>query len=438
MIKLQEKVSDRPVEPTSEQLNQTQSEAGEQTRPISAWEEVLYLTLFMALVAVRIPNILNGRFWAEEGTVFFLNAWHMPWYQALFVSYGGYLNITANGFSVLAAHIAPLEKACYVTSICGLLVQTIPAILLTLSPDNWLKNRLTLIAALLIIATLPVSQEVWLSTIGSQCHLNLCAALIVVLGVRLDWVRHFNRVVLLLGPLSGPGAAFMVPLYFARAWFDRSRERLIQGLILSAATATQLLFFWHPQERSMGLDPVLLLSSWFLKHFICPMFGFQESLEITRLWRDKFMEGHIPSVPGLIAAVLMLGVFAYIAFRSKEKAPKWFFMAAFLLWGLSSYGCLGDKTMLLIAGANERYAFAPQVLWELALLCLSVTSAAGWIKTICRYLIVWLLVIAAHEYFWTPAFYGEGPSWRSEVRRWRADPHYVPRAWPVPGWEMHL
>lgn len=437
MIKLQEKVSDKSVKADSEQLHQIESDPGAQATPISAREKLLYIVLFMALVTIRIPNVLNGRFWAEEGTIFFRNAWQMPWYEALFVSYGGYLNITANGFSVLAAHMVPLEKACYITSLCGLAVQTIPAVLLCLSQDKWLKNRTTLIAALLIVATLPLSQEVWLSTIGSQCHLNLCAALILVLAVRNDWVKHFNRIVLMLGPLSGPGAAFMVPLYFARAWFDRSKERLIQALVLSAATAVQLLFFWRPQERSMGLEPVLLLSTWFVKHLVCPMFGFAESLEMTKLWRDKYLEGHIPSVPALIASVALLGLFAFVAYRSKEKAPRWLFGSGLVLWILSSYGCLGDRTMLLIPGANERYAFAPQVLFELAILCLATTST-GWTKTICRSLVIWLIVIAAHEYFWSPGFYSAGPSWRSEVRHWRADPTYVPKAWPIPGWEVHL
>jgi hypothetical protein len=48
-------------------------------------ERVVWVSMFVLLIVMRQPRILlEGRFWAEEGPVFFVNAWDMPWYRALF------------------------------------------------------------------------------------------------------------------------------------------------------------------------------------------------------------------------------------------------------------------------------------------------------------------------------------------------------------------
>ena len=407
-------------------------------QPIGSFEKCFYVASFMLLVAIRVPSILlKGRFWAEEGNVFFSNAWHMHWYQALPISYGGYLNITANLAGVLAKHLAPLENACYVTSIFGLIVQTFPVVILCLSRDGWLQNRKTLMAAMLIIATLPLSQEVWLSSIGSQCHLNLCVALILALSTERGATKIFHYLLLILGPLSGPGSAFLVPLYLVRAWAEKSKQRLFQGLVLGGAASIQFLFFWHPQERVLGIDPALLLDVFFVKHLVAPFLGMDESLTLCEPWRQIYLNGQIPSVAGIWAAVIVLAVFAVTAWRSIRPEPKWFFIAGLLMAALSNFGCLGDRSALLTLGANERYAFAPQILFELALLCLAYTSA-GWTRTICRSLVIWLLVIATHEYFCTPGFYADGPSWHSEVKHWRHDRNYQPQIWPLDCWRVNL
>ena len=60
----------------------------------------------MLLVVVRIPAIFRaGRFWAEEGTVYFDLAWRQPWVDALFAIHTGYINIVASTGALLALHL---------------------------------------------------------------------------------------------------------------------------------------------------------------------------------------------------------------------------------------------------------------------------------------------------------------------------------------------
>jgi hypothetical protein len=419
--------------------------ANDKTIAITALEKSVYVLLFALLIAVRIPKILDGRLWAEEGTVFFRHAWQFPWEKALWLSYGGYLNISANLAGILARYLVPLEKACYVTSIFGLIVQTFPVILLCSSNQKWLQDRKTLISAILLIATMPLSQEIWLSCIGSQCHLNLCVALILVLTPQSGPSGWFQKFVLLLGPLSGPGSALLVPLFALRAWLDRSKPRLIQTLILGISAVIQFAFFWHPAERAsltststevLGIDPLLLLNVFFVKHILGPLLGIIETTEITDGWANAYAKGLMVSPQTAVLAAVIIALSAYGVWRSKNVEPKWFFLSGVTLWVISNFGALGTRTALLNPTLCERYVFAPQILFELAILYVASVSR-GWKRTLSWSIIVWLLVIGIHEYFWTPAFYGEGPSWRQEVHKWRQDPGHLLNIWPS-GWTVQL
>jgi hypothetical protein len=79
--------------------------------PVRAWTlPLLLVALFIVLICARMPDvILHGRFWAEEGRDFFRYAWENPWYRALARPYGGYLNLVANGGTLLAHVLVPLK-----------------------------------------------------------------------------------------------------------------------------------------------------------------------------------------------------------------------------------------------------------------------------------------------------------------------------------------
>ncbi len=387
------------------------------------------------LIAVRIPSIwTQGRFWAEEGSIFFVNAWHVPWYKVLLFTYGGYLNFAANLAAVLANHLVSLEWAPYVSIIFAFLIQIFPAALLCLSKQKWLQDIKMLLAALLIVITLPFSHEVWLTSISTQCHLNLCAGLILALEPGVGSIALFQYILLFFAPLSGPGASFLVPLFIARAVIDRSKSRAIQAAILGLAAALQLLFFYHPADRQLGISPPLLLNVFFVKHLLEPFLG-QQSESLVDPLRDSFVAGHA-SIVAMLVALIVFGIFAVAIWRTGKAEPIWFFLSGMLMAILSYCGALGNRVDLLFAYAANRYVFAPQILLELSLLSLSCVSR-GRIRLISTALIIWLVVIGLREYFYTPGMFSVGPSWRSEVRQWRKNPEYKLEIWPK-GWYVTL
>ena len=114
--------------------------------------------------------------------MFLRNARVLPWPWAIVHPAGGYLNIVGNLAGIVAADVVPLEQVRWVGIITGLLFQTISAILIVSSRSDWLRSRIGLVAALLLLATLPLAEEVWLNSLHPQFHLTLCVALI--LGLR--------------------------------------------------------------------------------------------------------------------------------------------------------------------------------------------------------------------------------------------------------------
>ena len=87
----------------------TVTTAGDSDRPspeqtgLRPWLVIMLLVVFGLLVCARMPMIVvDGRLWAEEGNHFFESAWCMAPGSALFVSFGGYLNLVANAASVAA------------------------------------------------------------------------------------------------------------------------------------------------------------------------------------------------------------------------------------------------------------------------------------------------------------------------------------------------
>jgi hypothetical protein len=404
-------------------------------------EKIFWLVAFGILIAIRIPGVLHGRFWAEEGAVFFTRAWELPWYQALVAPYGGYLSLVGNASAILATHV-PLTKACFVPTAIALLVQLCPIAIIFFCNEEWLRPRKIFLAAAFLIATIPMCEGVWVNTVGSQYHLNLCVALILALPARTGIVGYFHKSILVLATLTGLGPACILPLYFIRAILERSRARTIECMLLAAGLLTQFCFFWRPEARHVshsavvGIDPLLLLNIFFVKHIVSPMLGYREACDVAGGWMNDYVHGTFNAIPGALITLMVFGVLTYMILKTRNSATRWLFLSGMGLAILSNVATFGERYLSLGVGVNTRYAFGPQILFELTLLSI-YSSTRGWKSLICKCLLIWIAVVGAHEYFWVNPSFAEGPSWRSEIRKWQANPDYQIKIWPAT-WSIHL
>lgn len=401
------------------------------------WRAALLLAGFVLLVLLRLPQaVAHGRFYAEEATNFFAYAWHTPWREALFHPLGGYLNIVATGSTLVAARLVqagwlPLEAAPYVTMLTALFFQLCPALLIVRCRDGWLAPRWAKPLALFLLATIPATEEVWLHSLHSQFHLTVCVALIMVMTVPPGRAGRLSRLALLfLAPLTGLSAIVLLPVLAAKAWAERSRERAVQAATLAAGAAVQLLLFYAPVAvRSFRFDPAELLGTFAVRHVALPLGSPAAAYSLA----DWMQPPVAPVVSILIAAVLIAALFgplALDALRQWREPPAWLLCCGGMLAGASFIGALAKPLALLQPFAGQRYSFAPQVLFDLAILALFVTGT-GRLRKFARVLLGLLVFVAIVTWPFGARSIVRGPDWGEQVAAWKKDPNYPLMAWPA-------
>ncbi len=392
---------------------------------------------FAALLFIRMPGVLRGRLWAEEGRVFYEHAASMPAWQALFLPYAGYLNLVANAAPIIARSLLPLEGAPWIVTFVGLIFQCCPAIVLVCARDAWLRPPLVRIAALLLIATAPQVEEVWLQTLHSQFHLALCAAIILALDVPPRLLAMFGGVLLFLGPLCGPPACIMAPLFLARAIIDRSWARLGQTCALSAGAALQvLLFYSHESGRTYGIGPIVLLCVVYIKQIVIPLLGVKIAIAAVAQLQAR-IAAHLFPWRAVTVTLVLFAAFCAALLRGRRATPIWLFLAACCTGWIGYYGAIGDNRLGMLAiGGNGRYVFLPEVLAALAMLALAAQSPRPE-RWVARAAVGWLILIGVLDLRTPDLVMKTGSSWRQEVALWRQDHTHPIAIWPQ-GWFMIL
>ena len=394
------------------------------------------LILFASLLFARMPNVLlHGRLWAEEGKYFYARAAALPWYSALFMPLGGYLNLVATATPVVAHAFVPLAYTPWITTGVGLFFQCCPAILLVCSRDAWLSPWPVKLAGLLLVATAPMIEEVWLQTLHSQFHLALCCALILALDLPGPRLRLFSWALLFLAPLTGPLAGALLPLFGLRALIDRSKGRLIQAALLGVALGLQmLLFMTHVDGRSYGIGPILLACVVYLRQIVAPLLGHRATLDVADALRAQIEARHFPWLAVIVASSCFACVVLSVL-RRRLEGMGWLFAAACWLGWLGYVGAIGGRQLFLIPGFGERYVFLPEVLMALVVLGLS-TGPRTPDRVLFGLLTVWLIVVGfADLTLQTPM--SAGPDWLTEVAAWQHDHAHPIAIWPT-GWTMTL
>ncbi len=391
------------------------------------------LALFAVVVLLRMPHVvLDGRFWAEEGTHFFAAAWQLPPLRALLEPYGGSLDLPATAGTVLARWTMPLRLAPYVTISLALLIQLLPPFIILRAADAWLGRPRIRIAAILLILFAANSDETWLQTLHSQFQSTLACGLILALDVpeggkaAIAW----RLAALALAPLCGTSAFALLPLFLLRAMAESSRGRAIQFGALGAGMLIQIAFFFTLQPGgSASVHPVLYLCMLTVRHLAVPFLGVPHGQTVAAAILATLDEGRVPIVAVLLPIVAFGGL-GVVAIETGLRRPAlWLFLGAFAVSVGSFLGVLGGALAMIDPHYGERYVFVPQVLLSLGLLALAATASRAF-ATVAGAACVWLLVTGMSGYFFPWSFISNGPAWRPQVAAWRNDPTRPLHVWP--------
>jgi hypothetical protein len=227
------------------------------------WQHCAIFLFSFAILVLRRPDaVFHAQFWAEDGKVFFADAYNTGWWGSLFHTNVGYFHALPRIGAALAL-LVPLSRAPLVLNLIALAAQALPVNMLISSRSSaWGTLRYRAILAAIYLA-LPNCRELSATITNSQCLLALSAFLLLV-GTMPKSIpsRLSMMLLLLLAGLSGPYCFFLLPIALFLAWKYRDRWQWasVAALALSCLVQAWGLLVVSPTARphfSLGASPVL-------------------------------------------------------------------------------------------------------------------------------------------------------------------------------------
>ena len=204
------------------------------------WQQIAVFLLACAVVISRRPDaVFHAQFYAEDGHVWFADAYNLGWWHALFRAQDGYFQ-TFPRLGAALALLVPMARAPLVMNILAIAAQALPvSLLLSARSQAWgsLRFRAVLAAAYL---ALPDSSEIGFGITESQWLLASSAFLVLAAAAASTRpARIFDVILLLLCGLTGPFCVVLLPIAMYLAWRRGGRSRWTYASLLAACALVQ-------------------------------------------------------------------------------------------------------------------------------------------------------------------------------------------------------
>jgi hypothetical protein len=383
----------------------------------------LLMLIGLLVLFARTPHLLlQGRVVAEEGTTYLFYAWDATPLRALLAPHQGYYSLLDNLSALIAARVLPLSATALFFTWTAAAVQLL---LLYLAVEceafrTPLERWLALFA--LLLATPNV--EIWLSLENCQWLLAVAAAIILISSTRRLFL--LRSATLALGALSGVTTMPLIPLFWLKAWRERSRRAVVFALSVTLPAFLQSAILLR--AMSTGVRPVST-------HQLRALAVYTSSRVLVlpfttgrgALYYDTFLFHH----PGIvwritlyIASAILL-VLGFLLFRRTSRAALLLYVSALLSCAFDWYGCFNCTYDLILPslGGEGRYFFPANAILLLALLLAATGASRPWVARASFVALAWLLVTGAFQYFRMRPHFAGYPAWSPQVRRWEVDEH---------------
>ena len=197
-----------------------------ETRPLSStyrpWKHLLLWFGLVAMILLRMPSLWAPRqFMAEDGRVFFADAWSLPVWESVLLPYAGYFHLLPR----LLAEMASLLPLAWQPTLFPLLATAVNALIFSLF---FLPHFRRLIASdatrggiCLLFPLLPHAENLGL-LLGLHWYLAFALALVLVMDFPTRWA---GRLALLGGGIltawSSPSTLVLAPFFLGAAYRGR-------------------------------------------------------------------------------------------------------------------------------------------------------------------------------------------------------------------------
>ncbi len=205
------------------------------------WQHSMIFLLACVVITLRRPDaIFHAQLYAEDGHVWFADAYNLGWWHALFQAHTGYYQ-TLPRLGASLALLVPFALAPLVLNLIAIAVMAMPVnILLSSRSGAWgsLRSR-TLLASVYLV--LPNCAEISYGITESQWLLALSAFLVIGASTPRNIADQvFDLGVMLLCGLTGPFCILLLPLAAILAWKRQNRWHWVVAGILAALCLIQV------------------------------------------------------------------------------------------------------------------------------------------------------------------------------------------------------
>jgi hypothetical protein len=324
---------------------------------------VLVFLFFAAVVVSRRPDVLfNAQFWAEDGKVWFADAYNLGVIQPFLHPAAGYFD-TFPRMAALVGLLLPLGMVPLMFNCIAIVCQVLPAqFLLSSRCSEWGSVSARALIAFLYLA-LPNSQEMHANVTNTQWRLALITLMILFAkpGMSALW-SAFDLLILVASALSGPFIIFMAPIAAILYWSEppnRQRTALFLIFLFGALIQGLALLITGGEERVAqavrGATPDLLIQILAKQVFLAALVG-----------RRTLAGFSFESGPSRIIAILSVCFGIAIECYVLLKAPpvlKAFIVFSFCILGASLAFPMTKSPQwpALLASGGIRYWFFPML-----------------------------------------------------------------------------
>jgi hypothetical protein len=400
---------------------------------LTAGQQGMVLVVVALVLFCRCPSLLvHAQFYAEDGKVWYQEAYNGGWLRSLTLPEAGYLN-TLQRLGAGVALLAPFRWAPLTMMLFGLLLQCLPVTaLLSARCRGWGKLSTRALLAVLYVVS-PNAREIHIVLTNCQWHLALVAVLLGLSSVPRGWPgRAVDLVVFGLVSVSGPFGLLMLPLELVFWWVRRKAWTLVQTGLLAVGGAVQVGLLLHDSYRNMG--PMGPSVRWLVRIFGGDVVG----AGILGSWS---VGRRAPMALSVVAALGGVVLFVYVLRYARLE------MRLFVLFGL---GMLAAALKSPLVGPTEsawhvlawtrdsRYWFYPMMAFLWGLVWAAREAPAAWLRRMSQWTLVLCLVGVVSEGEYRPF---EDRDFAASVERMRsAEPGTVVTMPILPGgdWTMTL
>jgi hypothetical protein len=381
---------------------------------------VLVLCGILAIIFREFEMFLYPRIWAEEATVFYAFARHHSVWDIFTTVHVGYITLFNSIVSTMQAKLFSVENAATVSTYMGFLIQLIPLYIIAFTTHYFWNSPLKKIVYVLIVVTV-MDPELHINTTNSHFILGLITFLIMMISPNTlsRFQKHFFRMLLLLGGLTGPASILFTPTFLLKAYREKNKEKYIQAGIISICAIIQAgvilysIFYNNTYNRLSIHNYHRTVYHYFLDNFSMVPHAF-----ISTLHPNAF---YFNLVFGVAMAILFLSLFI------KTRSNIDYFIALLSLFIVGTFSTLGSLNM---AGA-PRYAYIPT--------CISLIILLSYFFEMKRnyfILSVFVTCLSINVFYYTTnindwAYKPKYPKWKAEVAKWRLDSTYNPKIHPA-------